>query len=157
MPHLYALAAAVAVGIVAAGCRDDGGGGRGRPGELQEISAEEYDKLVEVGELRGSPQAETGAGDGATAKVDHGGTLSGPGDSESFSVIPQSDQLDVVFEWPEGEVDFWVKVYGEEGDVLGDFDLDNGEIIQLFSKGEEFTLEIYSKEGGGYWRAAYEY
>jgi hypothetical protein len=124
---------------------------------LKEISAEEYEKLVEAGDLPASPEAGTGGGDGAAVKVEHGGTLSGPGDSESFPIIPQSDQLDVVFEWPEGEVDFWVKVYGEESEVLGDFDLDNGEIIQLFGKGDEFTLEIYSKEGGGRWRATYEY
>jgi hypothetical protein len=143
---------------LAAGCQHEGGGGgRGRPGALKEISPEEYDKLVDVGELPEGPAKGTDAGDGAATKVEHGGMLSGAGDSESFSVIPQTDQLDVVFEWPEGEVDFWVKVYGEQGEVLGDFDLDNGEIIQLFSKGEEFTLEIYSKEGGGYWRAAYEF
>ena len=153
---LFSLAATAGV-LAASGCQDEGAGGRGRPGELKEISAEEYEKLVAVGDLPESPEVGTGAGGGAATKVEHGGMLSGPGDSESFSVIPQSDQLDVVFEWPEGEVDFWVKVYGEEGEVLGDFDLDNGEIIQLFSKGEEFTLEVYSKEGGGYWRAAYEF
>lgn len=154
---LLLLACAGAAGFLTAGCQSDGGGGRGQPGELGEISTEEYDKLVEAGDLAESPAAGTDAGDGAGVKVEHGGTLSGPGDSESFSVIPQTDQLDVVFEWPEGEVDFWVKVYGEQGEVAGDFDLDNGEIIQLFSKGEEFTLEIYSKEGGGYWKATYEY
>jgi hypothetical protein len=154
---LCLLACAAAAGFLTAGCQSDGGGGRGQPGELGEIPAEEYERLVEVGDLPESPEAGTDAGDGAGVKVEHGGMLAGSGESESFSVIPQTDQLDVVFEWPEGQVDFWVKVYGEQGEVAGDFDLDNGEIIQLFSKGEEFTLEVYSKEGGGYWRATYEY
>jgi hypothetical protein len=146
------------VAALAAGCQDEGGGGgRGRPGALKEISPEDYEKLVDVGELPEGPEEGTDAGDGAATKVEHGGMLSGAGDSESFSVIPQTDELDVVFEWPRGEVDFWVKVYGGEGEVLGDFDLDNGDIIQLFSRGEEFTLEVYSKEGAGYWRAAYEF
>lgn len=154
---MFTVVAAAAAFVVAGGCQGDGGGGRGQPGELKEISAEEYEKLADVGDFPESPAGGTGGENEKAVKVEHGGALSGPGDSESFPVIPQTDQLDVVFEWPEGEVDFWVKVYGEEGEVLGDFDLDNGEIIQLFGPGEEFTLEIYSKEGGGYWRAAYEY
>ena len=95
-------------------------------------------------------------GDGAGDKYVLAGSLYGPGDSGSFVIVAERDQVDVVFEWPEGETDFWVKVYGGEGEVLGDFDLDNGEIIQLFERGEEFTLEIYSKDGGGHWRATYE-
>lgn len=158
----FVVALAASILLLSCGGDGDSGGGRGRPGELKELSGDEYEKLVEVGEFPSTgvePGTEIGVGtevraDGLT--LEWGGTLSGTGDKESFDVVPWEDQVDVVFDWPKGDVDFWVKVYGEDGEVAGDFDLDNGEIIQLSSR-EEFTLEIYSREGGGAWRATCEY
>lgn len=119
---------------------------------MKEISPEEYEELVHVEEVPSGDYGDTGE-----ARVEYriGDTLSGAGDSDSFDVIAQYDQVDVAFAWPEGQADFWVKVYGEEGDELGDFDLDNGEIIQLLNGGK-FTLRIYSKSGSGSWSATYE-
>lgn len=85
------------------------------------------------------------------------GYLNGPGDSYNFTVdAGTQSQVDVVFDYPYGSVDFWVKVVGEDGyTVLGDFDLDNGEIIQLLGGGT-FYLTIYSRMGAGYWSGTYE-
>jgi len=133
----------------------DGGGGRGRPGEIEEITEDEYEKLVDVGEWpSGDGEAGTEVEEGGRVGYELVSTLSGTGDKYTFDIYARHDQVDVVFEWPQGDVDFWVKVYGEDGEVLGDFDLDNGETIQLFHGGK-FTLEIYSREGGGTWRATY--
>jgi len=85
------------------------------------------------------------------------GYLNGPGDSYNFTVdAGTQSQVDVIFDYPYGSVDFWVKVVGEDGyTVLGDFDLDNGEIIQLLGGGT-FYLTIYSRMGAGYWSGTYE-
>jgi hypothetical protein len=85
------------------------------------------------------------------------GRLSGPGKSDTFTVNAESVQyLEVPFTYPAGSADFWVKVVGEDGrTVLGDFDLDNGEIINL-SGGGTFYLTIYSKSGSGKWSATYD-
>ncbi len=85
-----------------------------------------------------------------------GGYLAGPGASYTFTVNAGSvTYLEVPFTYPAGSVDFWVKVVGQDGyTVLGDFDLDNGEIIQL-SGGGTFYVTVYSKMGAGNWSATY--
>jgi len=84
------------------------------------------------------------------------GYLNGPGDSYTFSVDAGTTKLvEVPFKYPEGSADFWVKVIGKDGTtVLGDFDLDEGEIIQLIN-GDVFYLTIYSRGGAGYWSTNY--
>jgi len=84
------------------------------------------------------------------------GYLSGPGASYTFVINAGSNNyLEVPFTYPKGSVKFWVKVIGQDGtSVLGDFDLDNGEIIQL-SGGGTFYLTVYSKMGAGNWSASY--
>jgi len=83
------------------------------------------------------------------------GYLSGPDQFRTFIVNAKTDYVEVTFSYPKGTVDFWVKVIGEDGiEVLGDFDLDNGEVIQLMGAGT-FYLKIYSKEGAGNWSAVY--
>ena len=85
------------------------------------------------------------------------GYLTGSGDSNRFTLNAGYDNyVEVLFVYPRGGADFWVKVEGEDGStILGDFDLDNGEIIQLMG-GSTFYLTIYSKMGGGDWSAEYE-
>ncbi len=83
------------------------------------------------------------------------GFLSGPGEFRTFIVNAKVNYVEVTFSYPKGTADFWVKVISEDGiEVLGDFDLDNGEIIQL-TGGGTFYLKIYSKEGAGSWSAVY--
>ncbi len=146
------VAALIAAAISAGACGGDGGGRRGQPGQLTEIAAEDYDKLVDMGEVaKNIPEGEASG----RREYSRDGFLSGEGDSDSFEVYANYDQVDVVFAWPEGKADFWVKVFGKEGNELGDFDLDNGEIIQLL-KGGRFEVRIYSKGGEGPWSATYE-
>jgi len=85
-----------------------------------------------------------------------GGYLAGPGASYTFTVNAGSvTYLEVPFTYPAGSVDFWVKVVGQDGyTVLGDFDLDAGEVIQL-SGGGTFYVTVYSKMGAGNWSATY--
>ncbi len=83
------------------------------------------------------------------------GYLSGPGEFRTFIINAKIDYVEVTFSYPKGTADFWVRVIGEDGiEVLGDFDLDNGEIIQLMGAGT-FYLKVYSKEGAGNWSAVY--
>jgi len=84
--------------------------------------------------------------------VTESGYLYGPGASYTFTVNAGSvNYVEVNFSWPKGSADFWVKVVGQDGrTVLGNFDLDNGEIIQL-SGGGTFYLTIYSNRGAGNW------
>ena len=81
------------------------------------------------------------------------GTLAGPGASESFGIYTDKDYLEVEYTWPTS-ASFWVKVHGQDGSLLGDFDLANGEIIQLYGGGQ-FTLTVYSVSGSGAWTATY--
>ena len=101
---------------------------------------------------QGGPTGPTAPG-GATSES---GYLNGPGSSYTFTINAGSvNYLEVPFTYPKGQVKFWVKVVGEDGStVLGDFDLDNGEIIQL-SGGGTFYLTVYSKMGAGNWTATY--
>lgn len=78
------------------------------------------------------------------------GYLSGAGASYSFAV---NGPVDVTFGYPKGSVDFWVSVTPPTGGVTN-YDLDNGEIIQLL-KGGTYYLTIYSNWGAGYWSAAW--
>ncbi len=82
--------------------------------------------------------------------ITESGYLNGPGSSYTFTVNAGNvNYLEVPFTYPKGQVKFWVKVVGQDGSsVLGDFDLDNGEVIQL-SGGGTFYLTVYSKMGAG--------
>ena len=83
------------------------------------------------------------------------GYLSGPGDDCTWSIYAYSNYLEVPFTYPKGSVDFWVEVVGQDGyTILGNFDLDNGEIITL-SGGGTFYLTIYSNYGSGKWNASW--
>lgn len=162
-PFSAAAGVCIAAAFLCWSCGGGEGGGRGAPERLREIAPEEYEKLVHVGDVPSRDYEETGdvlddgAGEAEEPREEYrrGGTLRGKGDADSFEVNAKYDQVDVVFVWPEGQTDFWVKVYGEKGDELGDFDLDEGEIIQLLNGGK-FTVEVYSKGGGGSWSAAYQ-
>ena len=82
------------------------------------------------------------------------GYLDGPGDSDSWDVNLENKFVDVVFTWPLG-AEYWVTVYGMYGDELGNFNLNEGETIQL-SGGGKFTIQIYSVKGAGSWTATWE-
>jgi hypothetical protein len=153
-PLLVASAACIAAVFLCWACGGDEGGGRGAPGGLKEIPPGEYERLVHVEEPAPGDYGGNGEAEEPRKEYRRGGTLRGKGDADSFEVNAKYDQVDVAFVWPEGQTDFWVKVYGREGDELGDFDLDEGEIIQLLNGGK-FTVEIYSKDGGGAWSATY--
>ncbi len=91
----------------------------------------------------------TTVGDTTTLK----GVLRGANDSNKFDIFAESDLIEVEFDWPD-EAYFHVKVLGMAGDELGDFDLSEGEIIEL-TGGGKFTLIVYSRGGDGPWTATY--
>jgi len=74
-------------------------------------------------------------------------------DEDEFAVLADSGDVDVVFDWPDG-TEFWVTVYGRNHDELKDFDLTEGDTINL-SGGGLFFLEVYSASGSGAWAAAW--
>jgi|WetSurMetagenome_2_1015567.scaffolds.fasta_scaffold448527_1 hypothetical protein len=73
------------------------------------------------------------------------------GESSTFAYEASADDENLVFTWPSG-ASFWVKVFGSSGKQLGDYDLNEGETINL-TGGGKFTLKIYSKSGSGAWTA----
>ncbi len=79
------------------------------------------------------------------------GYIPGEYREESFTIDCQKDLQYVEFAYPTYS-DFWVKVLGMHGDLLGDFQLSEGEVIEL-SGGGLFTLIVYSKKGSGVWTA----
>jgi hypothetical protein len=91
----------------------------------------------------------TVVGDTVTFK----GKLRGTNDSNEFDVFLDSTYVEVTFDYPSGS-QFYVKVLGKSGNELGEFDLSEGEIIEL-SGGGKFTLIVHSVGGSGAWSATY--
>jgi hypothetical protein len=102
-----------------------------------------------------SPEPEVGKVTKSTSgdTTTFSGVLRGVNDSNKFDVFAESDKIEVEFAWPD-DAYFHVKVLGMAGDELGDFDLSEGEIIEL-TGGGKFTLIVYSKGGDGAWKATY--
>jgi len=82
------------------------------------------------------------------------GYLADVDDYDEFIVYANSDYIEITFVWPVG-ADFWVTVYGMSDNLLGDFQLTNGEVIQL-SGGGKFTLVVTSEYGGGDWSCSWD-
>ncbi len=72
-------------------------------------------------------------------------------DEDEFAVLADSVDIDVIFDWPAG-TEFWVTVYGRDHNELEDFDLTEGDTINL-TGGGPFFLEVYSVSGIGAWAA----
>lgn len=51
-------------------------------------------------------------------------------------------------------MDLWMKIIGQKGDMLAEYDLGKGNLVEL-SGGGEFTLQIYSKDGTGHWEGQF--
>lgn len=83
-----------------------------------------------------------------------GGVLKDTKTEEYFTIYTEQDEIDVVFSFPE-DADFWVVVRGQSGEILGDFSLVEGNIVNL-TGGGQFSLIIYSQEGVGEWYARVE-
>lgn len=73
------------------------------------------------------------------------------GESSTFAYEASTDDESLVFTWP-SDASFWVKVFSSSGKQLGDYDLGDGDKINL-TGGGKFTLKIYSKSGSGAWTA----
>ena len=151
-----ALSIMLALGAAACGSKapTGDGGERRSPGALKEITPGEYERLV-----GGAPSVED-RGDAAGPprgkhRFHEGGELAGAGAKDSFVIVAAHQEVAVTFVWPRGAADFGVKVYGKDENLLGDFELDRGEVIRL-TGGGRFRLEVYSKAGGGRWTATYD-
>jgi hypothetical protein len=81
------------------------------------------------------------------------GVLRGTNDSNKFDIFAESTYIEVEFDYP-SDATFYVKVLGKSGNELGEFDLTEGNIIEL-SGGGKFTLIVHSVGGGGKWSATY--
>jgi hypothetical protein len=85
--------------------------------------------------------------------VTYAGKLRGTNDSNKFDVFIDSNYVEVEFDYP-SDSQFYVKVLGKTGNELGEFNLSEGEIIEL-SGGGKFSLIVHSLGGGGAWSATY--
>lgn len=72
-------------------------------------------------------------------------------DEDEFALLADSSDIDVVFDWPAGAA-FWVTVYGRDHNELAEFDLTEGDTINL-TGGGLFFLEVFSTSGYGAWAA----
>jgi hypothetical protein len=86
--------------------------------------------------------------------VDFSGYLYDERTEARFDVYAETELLDVTFTYP-ATAKFHVKVLGQTGKELGDFDLSGGPVIQL-KGGGKFTFVVYSTSGGGVWTAFYQ-
>jgi hypothetical protein len=81
------------------------------------------------------------------------GYLWGTGARASFEVYADADETTLVFAWPEGTADFWVKATDrDKKEVLIDQSLSTGDLLTLKGRGI-YYFEIYSAWGGGCWEA----
>jgi hypothetical protein len=72
-------------------------------------------------------------------------------DEDEFALLADSGDIDVIFDWPAG-AEYWVTVYGRSHNELGDFNLNDGDTINL-TGGGLFFLEVYAVSGSGAWAA----
>jgi len=79
------------------------------------------------------------------------GELSGPGDTEEFEIVADYSPYEIEFSTPLGTY-FLVTVYDENHNEIGDFNLIDGNIINL-TGGGSFYLRVHSAKGGGAWYA----
>jgi len=77
------------------------------------------------------------------------GYLSSTMDKDTFTINCDKDEQTFVFDWNR-DSDFYVKVFGMTGKLLGDFRLSEGEEI-ILTGGGKFTIRVYSEEGEGEW------
>jgi hypothetical protein len=81
------------------------------------------------------------------------GYLWGTGARSSFEVYSDTEQTQIVFTWPSGTSDMWIKAIDSDmKEVLVDRSLNEGDLFTLTGPGV-FHFEIYSKWGGGCWNA----
>jgi hypothetical protein len=81
------------------------------------------------------------------------GYLWGTGARTTFEVYADTEDLSMLFTWPEGTADFRVKVTGtDKKEVLIDRPLSEGDLFTLSGAGI-YYFEIYSAWGGGCWKA----
>jgi len=89
------------------------------------------------------------------SEVTLSGALKGTGDQYQFKVPAEADFVEIFFEYPKGGASFHVRVVGKDRrSVLGDFDLDNGEVIELYGGGN-FYITLYSVRGAGPFTATF--
>lgn len=81
------------------------------------------------------------------------GKLRGTHDSNKFDVFAESDFIEVDFDYP-SDAQVYVKVLGKTGNELGEFDLSEGDVVEL-TGGGKFSLIVHSRGGGGPWSATY--
>lgn len=79
------------------------------------------------------------------------GELSGTGEAEEFEVVADYSPYEIEFRTPV-ECSFWVTVFDEKRDEIGDFNLIDGNIIRL-TGGGSFYLRVRSERGSGVWYA----
>ncbi|MBU0488267.1 MAG: hypothetical protein KKA07_18135 [Bacteroidetes bacterium] len=78
------------------------------------------------------------------------GTIKSGSQVDRILVKTDHQLLNVVFESAKG-MKLWVKIKGQTGNLLAEYDLNTANLITL-NGGGQFTLEIYSKGGTGDWK-----
>lgn len=89
----------------------------------------------------------------ATASAFEGyvsGYIKDNADTDEFALLADSGDIDVVFDWESGE--FYVTVFGRDHNKLGEFNLLDGETINL-TGGGLFYLRVWATSGFGDWSA----
>lgn len=83
----------------------------------------------------------------------YSGYLWGTGAASTFEVYADTEELVLIFEWPLGSSDFWVKATGDDHEtVLIEQSLSDGNVLTLTGRGI-YHIQIYSNWGGGCWEA----
>jgi hypothetical protein len=81
------------------------------------------------------------------------GNVGGDRDWDIIDLYTDNTDIDVVFAWPQG-ADFMVTVFGRDQNYLGEFNLLNGETINL-TGGGQFYLAVHCLNSTGAWTASW--
>ena len=93
------------------------------------------------------------SGRGGENPCSFSGYLWGTDAHASFEVFAETEEVTLLFTWPEGTADFRVKAMDKDKkEVLIDQSLSAGDILTLKGRGI-YYFEIYSASGGGCWKA----
>jgi len=78
------------------------------------------------------------------------GSIKNTSQVDKISVNTRHNLIHVVFEFPRS-LQLWVRIKGQTGIVLAEYNLAEGNLVTL-NGGGQFTLEVFSKGGSGNWQ-----
>jgi len=80
------------------------------------------------------------------------GEINSTSQVDQIAVNTDEDPIYAIFFYD--KLHLWCKIVGQNGKTLAEYDLNNGNVVELVGAGS-FTLEVYSVEGTGSWNSEF--